>query len=229
MHCVVHYSDANRTYSTLKTLSENQLSRLNEAKSVREKETLEANRHSVQCVTIPTKEDFNCSVHGIHLSPCYKSFTNILCPSRKRTLLDTSTQVLQRTKRQKRSSSTADLLPATCFKCNGSRLQKRGKSEYPHKAILQSAALKLKLAAIKSNDETRIIQFNARDQSTEGLQYLMEKEIMTHNECYTDYVRCLKEKSTDRNLSSCTNVTGDFAAVKESTIIFCTVTTLFQW
>ena len=101
MQCVAHYSNSNRTYSKLKTLSENQLNRLLEAKSVREKETLEANRHSIQCATIPAKDDFNCSVHGIHLDLCYKLFTKILCLSRKHRLQDTLPQSVQRTKQQK--------------------------------------------------------------------------------------------------------------------------------
>ena len=89
MQCVAHYSNPNRTYSKLKTLSENQLNRLLEANSVRQKETLEANRHSTQCTKIPTKYNFDCFVHGIHLDPCYKLFTKILCPSKKRKLQDT--------------------------------------------------------------------------------------------------------------------------------------------
>ena len=47
MQCVTHYSNSNRTYRKLKTLSENQLNRLLEANSVRGKETLEANRHFI--------------------------------------------------------------------------------------------------------------------------------------------------------------------------------------
>ena len=47
MQCVAHYSNSNRTYSKVKTLSENQLNRLLEVKSVREKESLETNRHSI--------------------------------------------------------------------------------------------------------------------------------------------------------------------------------------
>ena len=66
MQCVAHYSNSMRTYSKLKTLSDNQLNRLLEAKSVREKETLETNRHSIQCATIPTKDDFDCIFLSCH-------------------------------------------------------------------------------------------------------------------------------------------------------------------
>ena len=89
MQRVAHYSNSNRTYRKLKTLSENQLNRLLEAKSVREKETPEANRHSIQGATTPTRDDFNYSIRGIHLDPCYKSFTKILCSSKKHKLQDT--------------------------------------------------------------------------------------------------------------------------------------------
>ena len=126
MHCVAHYSNSSRTYSKLIALSENHLNRLLKAKSIRKKETLEANRNSIQCAAIRMKDDFDCSVHRIHLDPCYKSFTKILCPSKKRKLQDTLQQGVQRTKRQKRSLSTADLYPTTCFKCNvGQRKRKR--------------------------------------------------------------------------------------------------------
>ena len=118
MWCVAHYSNSNRTYSKLKTLSENQLNRLPEAKSVREKETLEASRYSIQCATFPSKDDFECSAHGIHLDPCYKSLTKILCRTKKGKFQDMLPQGVQRAKRQKRSLSTADLFLITCFKCN---------------------------------------------------------------------------------------------------------------
>ena len=111
-------------------------------------------------------------------------------------------------KQQKHFSSTADLFPTTCFKCNVAGRKRKGKIEVPHKVTLQSAALKLKLAAIKPNDKPRIIQFNVRGTS-KGLQYLMEKEIRTHDKCYTEYSRCLQEKSKDQNLSSNADVTGN--------------------
>ena len=71
---------------TLKTLSFNQLVRLTDAKDIREKEAVEGNKHSEQCSTIPTKDEFNGLNHGIYLEPCYKKFTSLLCLSRKRVL-----------------------------------------------------------------------------------------------------------------------------------------------
>ena len=39
----------------------------------------------------------------------------------------------------------------------------------------------------------------------------MEKEIRTHDDCYTEHVRCLQEK----NLSSPADITGGFDAVRK--------------
>ena len=80
---------------------------------------------------------------------------------------------------------------------------------------MQSAALKLKLAAIKSNDESCMIQFHARDTSVKGFPYFMEKEIRTDDDCYTAYACCLQEKPKDQNLSSPADVTRDFDVVRK--------------
>ena len=128
-------------------------------------------------------------------------------------LQDTLPEDVQRTKRQKWSSLTAGLFATACFKYNVGQRKRKDKSEVPHKVTLQSAALKHKLAAIKSNDEPRIIQFNARDTSSKCLQYLMELEIRTYDDCYTEYVCCLQKKPKDQNLSSPADVTGGFGVV----------------
>ena len=58
----------------------------------------------------------------------------------------------------------------------------------------------------------------------------MEKEIRTHDDCYTEYVRCLREKPKEQSLSSPADVTGDFDTVRKfiNNNIY-TVTTLFLW
>ena len=86
MECVVHYSESNRTFTKLKALSENQHQKLLKAKAVREKETSELNQHLSQCQTIPVSDNLDVNIHGVHLEPCYKKFTSILAPSRKRKL-----------------------------------------------------------------------------------------------------------------------------------------------
>ena len=42
-----------------------------------------------------------------------------------------------------------------------------------------------------------------------------EKEIRTHDDCYTEYVCYLQEKPKDQNLSSPADVIGDFDAVRK--------------
>ena len=84
MECIVHYRDSNRNYSLLKSLSTNQHQRLLEAKKVREKRIKSnENKHVSQCESVPPENGL-IKVHGIHLKRCYKKFTSILAPSRKR-------------------------------------------------------------------------------------------------------------------------------------------------
>ena len=71
------------TYSTLKSLSENQHQRFLEAKQVNERDVWKENMGAPQCNSIPMP-DYDRSRHGVHLEPCYKEFMSILEPSRKR-------------------------------------------------------------------------------------------------------------------------------------------------
>ena len=71
------------------------------------------------------------------------------------------------------------------------------------------------MAAIKSNDEPRTIQCNARDTSAKDLQYLTEKEIKTLDDCYTEYARCLQGNPKDQNLCLPPDVTVNFDAVRK--------------
>ena len=54
-------------------------------------------------------------------------------------------------------------------------------------------------------------------------QYLIRKELMMHKDCYTDYVRCLREDTTTSQPNEL-NRLGDFCGVKEYTdeTILCT-------
>ena len=54
MECVVQYTAVNRTYSTMKSSSENQHQRRLEATTqIREQEILKENMHTPQCNSIP--------------------------------------------------------------------------------------------------------------------------------------------------------------------------------
>ena len=101
MECVVNYSESNRTFTKLKALSENQHQKLLKAKAVREKETSELNQHFSQCQAIPGSDNLDVNIHGVHLEPCYKKFTNIFAPSRKRKLPQESSEKSDRLKRHK--------------------------------------------------------------------------------------------------------------------------------
>ena len=88
MECVAHYNKSSTSFSKLKALSDNQHQKLLEAKIIRQTETLEENKHTPQCNTIPFENNCNSLVHGVYLVPCYKKFTSILAPSRKRKQTD---------------------------------------------------------------------------------------------------------------------------------------------
>ena len=59
MECVAHYIKSSTSFSKLKTLTDNQHKKPLEAKAIRQTETLEENKHTPQCNTIPFEK--NCS------------------------------------------------------------------------------------------------------------------------------------------------------------------------
>ena len=76
MQCVVHYHFTNTDYSELKALTDNQHERLVGAKEIRLAATFE-NQHLVQCNSLPI-DGFDTARYGVHLNPCYKTFTKII-------------------------------------------------------------------------------------------------------------------------------------------------------
>ena len=66
--CVCHY-DGQSSYGEINQLSDNNISRLLEAKMKREK-LGGSNLHMKQIKQLP--ENFNVDTHGIHSRPCYK-------------------------------------------------------------------------------------------------------------------------------------------------------------
>ena len=70
----MHY-DGKEKYSKLKDVSEQNESRIREAKAKQETFSDE-NRHEKQCHLVPDIIDND--IHGIHMEPCYKKFTLIL-------------------------------------------------------------------------------------------------------------------------------------------------------
>ena len=73
--CIIHYEKYNK-YSGIKAINDVNEQRIRNAKI--ERETLGGcNHHKTQCDMVP--EIINHDVHGIHIEPCYKKLTLILC------------------------------------------------------------------------------------------------------------------------------------------------------
>ena len=196
MECVVHYTAINRSYSTLKSLSENQHQRLLEAKQIREQEVLEENKHTRQCNFIPMPDNKK-SRHGVHLEPYYQKFTSILAPSKKRS----NTEYRLKWQKYDDSSGLTDLFSKICFYCKKYR---KTKKKVTYNA--RNAEANIKAAAQIKKDGERLIQFQGVD--------LIEKELMTHDQCYREYTRCLNV-SDDADVSIITSEDkGNFEKVK---------------
>ena len=75
MNCIIHY-EKQTSSTTLKTLSEQNIERIREAKTKRKK-IGGTHGHDEQCSKIP--DQINFELHGVHLEPCYKSYKRYLC------------------------------------------------------------------------------------------------------------------------------------------------------
>ena len=73
--CIVHYPNQ-ATYSRIKQLSEVNKRRVIEAKEKR-LSLGGSNSHLEQCENVPS--EFEDSIHGVHLQPCYKKYVTIVC------------------------------------------------------------------------------------------------------------------------------------------------------
>ena len=173
MQCVVHYTDIDRTYSVLKSLSQNQHQRLLEAKRVLEQETLPENKHTTQCETIPVP-NFVAKFHGVHLEPCYKKFTSILVPSRKCNAgNDPEVNHTSKWRRQECRTRPRNLFPQVCFYCQRNKKTVKRTVHKAYKITMDKVEFNIKTAAEKKNDIGRLGQFQGVD--------LIAKELMTHS------------------------------------------------
>lgn len=80
LSCIIHYDIKDARYSNIKPLSEVNKERIQAAKNLRESKG-GLNYHKQQCDSVP--EQFDSSLPGIHLDPCYKKFTLILSQEKK--------------------------------------------------------------------------------------------------------------------------------------------------
>ena len=74
LECIVHYEGYDN-YSMVKEISELNEHKIRQAKVTREQKG-GPNHHEEQCLSVPEIIDPN--MHGVHITPCYKTFTLIL-------------------------------------------------------------------------------------------------------------------------------------------------------
>ncbi|CAB4020716.1 Hypothetical predicted protein, partial [Paramuricea clavata] len=123
LKCVVHYDIDDGKYSNIKQLSEVNLERIQQAKTLRESKG-GSNHHKKQCDSVPELNQFNPSLHGVHLEPCDKKFVLILSQE-KRKHSESSPDSQPNVTRLKRGESSSDcsrnLYPKECNFCKKNR------------------------------------------------------------------------------------------------------------
>ena len=187
----------------LKPLSDNQYSRLLEAKRLRLLDENEENRHFQQCSSI-LDEGFDGTIHGVHLNPCDKKFTHFIATSQKRSVEES--KVTGRLKQIRTSTngscSTVGLFPKESFVCKKLRKTVKTKTYIPYKITTINAEMKIKEAAEMKNDHKLLGQI--QDVA------LIAKELMMHK-CYLE---CLSSKTKDTAQEDIQETQGDFDKVK---------------
>ena len=172
--CIVHY-DGKEQYSKLKDVSEQNESRIREAKAKRETFSDE-NCHEKQCHLVPDIIDND--IYGIHMEPCYKKFTLILAKksieqtirrSSKRTSMDVTKNV-----------EATSLFPLKCYFCKKIRVQHKGKKINLVQIITHDASETIKAAA-KAKDNEMYLELKDL--------CLIVKELRYHDHCYINFTR----------------------------------------
>ena len=177
----------------------NQYERVLEAKRIRMESSTE-NQHLDQCHTIPIN-GFDETRHSIHLEPCYKKFTGIIAPHKRKN----SEPSAVRSKRSKvdESSRGPGFFPKICFFCKAWKRYFNRKRTVP---ITTTDAVKwISDAAEMKKDEELLLSIRGVD--------LIAKEFMMHLKCYKGYIRVLSQSAHDE--TECPREVGDFNAVKK--------------
>ena len=154
MQCIVHYTNKQWKYSQLKPLSQNQYERILKAKEIRQKDN-EENQHQEQCNSVPLIE-FDPSVHGIHLEPCYKKFTKINSIPRKRNADEAESTRVKR-KKSEECLNTVGLFSNTCVFCNQQRKSVNTTVYTFHKITINDAVESVKKTAEIRNDKQLLL------------------------------------------------------------------------
>ena len=124
--CIVHY-DGKEQYSKLKDVSEQNESRIREAKAKRETFSDE-NCHEKQCHLVPDIIDND--IYGIHMEPCYKKFTLILA-----------------------KKSIGQTMLKKCYFCKKTRVQHKDKKVNLVQILTHDASETIKAAAKAKDNE----------------------------------------------------------------------------
>ena len=134
----------------------------------------------------------DCSVHGIHLEPCYKKFTKIISIARKRNADEAESTRIKR-KKSEECLNTVGLFPKTCVYTL-------------HKITTNDAVELIKTAAEIKNDEQLLLRIRGVD--------LIAKEMQMHRICYMEYTRIITLKSKSSKAEETEFKCGDFESVK---------------
>ena len=114
---------------------------------------------------------------------------------------------LKRT-RHEGNPSTSGIFPKVCFACKKQRRTIKKKIYVAYTITTENAAAKIKEAAALKEDKELLVQITGVD--------LIAKELMTHKQCYLDYIRCISEKAEAIADNKHERVGfGDFDKVKE--------------
>ena len=189
----------NAKYGQLKSLSGHAHERLLEAKAIRQGQGGD-NEHKDQCDSIP--EVLDQSIHGIHLTPCYKHFTLIISRTKRKSM--TEEGLVQQRCRPQRTSGAGILFPDYCYFCKQKRRKVKGEIQISHKLTLESAEDSIKKAAAEKEDEDVLRDIRDVD--------LRAKDFQVHDMCFLEYTR--RRTSTDGEQTDGEHP-GDIQAVKE--------------
>ena len=166
--CIIHYRNKD-SCSDIKEITPLNEDRIRTAKI--ERENLGgSNHHKEQCMTIPDVLD--SSIHGIHITPCYKKFTLILAKKHTTSTVRSSKRLSSPTS----GTSVSWLYPKECNICKVYKKQYNGKSIYP-RAVTTINAVETIKAAAKEKDPEMFAEIQHLD--------LIAKELKFHpTPCY---------------------------------------------
>ena len=166
-------------YSEIKALSSTNEERIRAAKT--KIEILKGdNHHQTQCKNIP---EIITEYHGIHMSPCYKKFTQILSKSHDD---EDFSGVARSSRRNSNDSSSTMVYPDVCGICKKGPTKNKGKKVFLTTIVTKKASDTIKEAA-KSKDRELYAEIKELD--------LIAKEFKYHRHCWKNFTR--KRKHDD--------------------------------